>query len=74
MISNELRHAEPGFDGVIRKTDTDFRATNLKAESLIRLSRLAVVDEQIFVGAIGKISSARLSDLKRSLAKRIEKS
>ena len=48
MISTQIHQAIPNFDEIINTTDSDFAQTRLKSESVIRLSRLAVVSETIF--------------------------
>jgi PemK-like, MazF-like toxin of type II toxin-antitoxin system len=68
MISTQLRHYVEGFDEIIRKRDGDFAASGLKAESVVRVGRLAVVDEKILVGSIGEIAPARLRRIKSGLA------
>ena len=68
MISSQIRQAILNFDEIILKTEADFAQTRLKAESVIRLSRLAVVSETIFVGKLGEISQTRLQKVKASLA------
>jgi mRNA interferase MazF len=68
MISSQLHQAIPNFDEIILRTDTDFAQTRLKSDSVIRLSRLAVVSETIFVGKLGEISPARLQRVKDNLA------
>ena len=68
MISTQLHQAIPNFDEIILKTDADFPQTRLKSESVIRLSRLAVVSETIFVGKLGEISPTRLERVKENLA------
>ena len=68
MISSQLHQAIPNFDEIILKTDSDFAQTRLKSESVIRLSRLAVVTESIFFGKLGEISQTRLQKVKENLA------
>ncbi len=68
MISTQIHQAIPDFDEIILKTDSDFAQTRLKSESVIRLSRLAVVSETIFVGKLGEISQTRLKNIKENLA------
>jgi len=74
MISSQLAQAVAGVDEVIATNDADFAMTGLKAASVIRLTRLAVVTDSIFLGALGKISSDRLTHLKKRLAQWIEAS
>jgi len=68
MISTQLSQQIDSLDEQIRKEDQDFKASGLKAASLFRVSRLAVVEQSIFVGSIGGISPDRLSRIKTSLA------
>lgn len=74
MISSQLHHAIPDIDDIIETTDADFSQSGLKAASVIRLTRLAVVEENIFIGTIGEISADRLIKLKKQLSEWIEKS
>ena len=68
MISSQLSQRIDGLDELIVKEDDDFNRSGLKMNSLFRISRLAVVEQQIFVGVIGKISTERLSRIKTSLS------
>jgi len=68
MISTQLSQQVDGLDEQIRQEDHDFKSSGLKAPSLFRISRLAVVEQSIFVGSIGAISSERLLRIKTSLA------
>ena len=72
MISSQLSRAVAGFDEIIDSKDADFSQSGLKTTSVIRLTRLAVVEDSILIGAIGEISAARLSMLKRRLAEWIK--
>lgn len=74
MISSQLHQAIPYVDETIKTTDADFSQTGLKTESVIRLTRLAVVEETIFTGTVGEISTNRLAKLKKQLSEWIEKS
>ena len=67
MVSSQLQ-AETGFDELISSDDADYGGTGLKAPSVFRLSRLAVVDGSILLGAIGEISTARLVAIRQRLA------
>jgi len=44
MVSSKIDQAEAGFDEVLTPADADFPASGLKAPSVLRLSRLAVLD------------------------------
>jgi mRNA interferase MazF len=68
MISSQLHQKIPDFDEVITPTDLDFQQSGLKLASVIRISRLAVVDSDILLGKLGQIDTQRLSRIKRRLA------
>ena len=68
MISSQIRHAISDFDEIVREDDNDFADSGLKASSLIRVGRLAVVDGEILLGAIGQIATDRLQRIKGRLA------
>jgi mRNA interferase MazF len=68
MISSQIRHYISEFDEVIRETDADFAESGLKLTSVIRIGRLAVVEGEILLGAIGQIAPERLQRVKSRLA------
>ncbi len=68
MISSQMRHAIPEFDEIVHEDDPDFAESGLKAASVIRIGRLAVVQGDILLGAIGQIAPVRLQRIKRRLA------
>lgn len=68
MISTNLQQQINSFDEIVANKDDDFKKTGLKTTSLIRLGRLAVVDDNILIGATGKINSNRLLRLKKKFA------
>jgi len=68
MISSQLRHFIEGFDEIVHQDATDFSASGLKAASVVRVGRLAVVNESILVGSIGEIAPERLKRIKSGLA------
>jgi len=68
MISSQLRQYIDGFDEIIRRDDDDFSCSGLKAASLIRVGRLAVVEEGMLLGSVGAIASERLKRIKARLA------
>ena len=68
MVSSQIQHDVKEFDEVVREMDADFAGSGLKATSVIRLGRLAVVDGSILLGAIGHISPDRLKRIKSRLA------
>ena len=73
MVSTQLSQRIEGLDEVIGPEDHDFKDSGLKAASLFRVSRLAVVEESIFVGVIGEIPAERLSRIRTSLAEWIKR-
>ncbi len=68
MISTQTRQAIENLDDVVNENDTDFTSSGLKGTSVIRVSRLAVVNGEILLGAIGEISIKRLQHIKQQLA------
>ena len=72
MVSTQLSQQIEGLDEVIGPEDHEFNDSGLKAPSLFRVSRLAVVEKSVFTGAIGKIPTERLSRIKTSLAEWIK--
>ena len=68
MISSQLRQGLAGIDEVICQTDTDFAQTGLKAASVIRATRLAVVASDVLRGSIGTLAAERLNRIRRRIA------
>ena len=68
MVSSRLHQQEEGIDERLMDDDPDFAASGLKIASVIRLSRLAVLEGRILVGAIGALPDKRLRTLKQRLA------
>jgi mRNA interferase MazF len=68
MISSQIAQYVAMMDDIIDTEAQDFTQTGLKTTSVIRLTRLAVVNQGILVGSIGQISEERLVKLKRRLA------
>ncbi|WP_263818377.1 type II toxin-antitoxin system PemK/MazF family toxin [Salinibacter sp.] len=68
MISSQLHQQIEGFDELIEEGDSDFQQSGLKKASVVRISRLAVVEGNIFEGRIGKISSDRIQRVRRRIA------
>lgn len=69
MVSSRIEQAEDGFDEILQSTDADFSASGLKAPSVLRLSRLAVLDGSLLIGSIGAIDSGRLDCIRQRLAR-----
>lgn len=68
MVSSQLQQAESGLDEILTPADAGFAASGLKAPSVFRLSRLAVLDGNSLVGCIGSIDEARLKAIRQRLA------
>ena len=66
MISTKTGREIPNLDEIISPNHPDFVQTGLKSESVIRVSRLAIVLEKILLGKIGKISTQRLEKFKET--------
>ena len=69
MISTQLHQQLPELDEVVRATDSDFPQTGLKATSLIRVTRLAVVSADLLRGTIGDLAPDRLERIRSRLAR-----
>ena len=68
MISSQFSQEVAYFDETISENADDFISSGLKQASIIRIARLAVVEKNILLGAIGEISSARLNRTKKKLS------
>ena len=70
MVSSQLQQAEPGLDELVKPADADFAGSGsgLKAPSVLRLTRLAVLEGASLIGCIGEVSHARLVTIRERLA------
>jgi mRNA interferase MazF len=68
MISSQVKHFIPQLDELITSQDADFNLSGLSTTSVIRVSRLAVSSEAIFVGKLGEISQARIQRIRQNLS------
>ncbi|PDV96891.1 type II toxin-antitoxin system PemK/MazF family toxin [Candidatus Chloroploca asiatica] len=68
MISSQIHQSIPAFDELVREDDPDFVESGLKTTSVIRIGRLAVVQGEILLGAIGHIAPERHQRIKQHLA------
>jgi len=69
MISTKLEKVIKTFDEIINKSSVDFDLSGLLSDSVIRISKLAVVSEDILIGTIGEISQKRLLRIKENLCR-----
>jgi mRNA interferase MazF len=67
-VSTKLFQEIKSFDLIITSTDDDFVQTGLKQNSLLRISRLAVVNQSLFQGICGNISNSILKEILKRLA------
>ena len=74
MISSQMRQHIKGFDEIVDKSDPDFSHSGLKTSSVIRVGRLAVVEESALLGTIGEIDIERLKRIKANLSNWLVKS
>lgn len=68
MISSQLHQCVPDFDILMTPENSNFTQTGLKLPSVIRISRLAVVDKKILLGKIGSINNQLLDIIKTRLS------
>lgn len=69
MVSSQVQNAETNLDEILTPADHDFSNSGLKIPSVLRLSRLAVLDGSLLLGSIGAISDERLMNVRQRLAK-----
>ena len=69
MGSSQLKQADPQLDEPLLPSEPDFPASGLKVASVIRVSRLAVLDGTLLAGAIGDISDGRLTQVRQRLSR-----
>lgn len=68
MISSRI-HQQTAVSDIIGPDDDDYKDSGLKTISIIRVSRLAVVESEILIGKLGQISHQRLHKIKEKIAK-----
>ena len=66
MISSQLHQAIPNFDEIIQEDSPDFIQSGLKVSSVIRIGRVAVVEGDILLGAIGEVIPERLNRIRQN--------
>lgn len=67
MISSQLHQEIPELDEIVTDKDADFAGSGLKVPSLIRITRLAVVNENVLLGRVGQIDAIRLLRIRQRL-------
>lgn len=68
MISSQIRNCIEGFDEIVQPGDPDFAGSGLKVASVVRIGRLAVINGEALLGAIGEVDAQRLRRIKEHLA------
>ena len=68
MVSTQLHHCVEGLEVVITAHESDFSSTGLRADSLLRTSRLVVVSESVFELKLGTLPPRCLREVKERLA------
>jgi len=72
-ITSQLRHEVANWDEEIREGDDDFESSGLKEHSLIRIGKLATVEEERLEGVLGEISAHRLAAIRSKIADCLER-
>lgn len=67
MITTKLHQEIKDLDISINQNNPDYKDSGLKQKSLIRVSRLAVVNKSQLPGVLGAISIERLQNIRTSL-------
>ena len=74
MISSKKHQYKDKYDVSILKDSEELKISGLKSESIIRSTRLAVVNEKILLGSIGNISNQLLNNIRINLSNWIKQS
>jgi mRNA interferase MazF len=72
-VSTQTHQLAPDFDELITSQDSDFAASGLINDSLIRLGFLAVLPRRKIIGSIGSISPERHKRLLHKLSQYLVK-
>ncbi len=67
MVSSQMHQYIEGVDDIISPDSDDFLQSGLKAQSVFRVSRLAVAAAGIILGTMGEIAKERLIRIKNNL-------
>lgn len=68
MVSSRLEQALANFDEIVAADDPDYAASGVKTPSVIRVTRVAVVEDSVLAGCIGAIGQDRLLRIRARLA------
>ena len=64
MVSTQLHQQKDRLEIIVSTSDPEFAGTGFKRSSLIRSSRIAVVNEDIFEGKLGSMTTAKLREIR----------
>ena len=67
MVSSKLQHRHAAVDELIEPAAPDFPSSGLVAASLVRVGRLAIIEESLLLGAIGSIGADRMNRIREKL-------
>lgn len=68
ITTSKIKKYRSDYDVTIEEGSNEFNQTGLKKDSVIRITRIAVANEDIFVGSIGSISDQTLYNIRKKLA------
>jgi mRNA interferase MazF len=68
LISTQAKQYLEGIDIILREEDPDFVESGLHGWSVIRVTRLAVVSEKMFLGPLGKIGKPMLQRVREAIS------
>lgn len=68
MISSQVHQRIDGFDELVEEDDKDFARSGLKVTSVIRIGRLAIVEDGMLEGRMGTISPERMTRIRKRLS------
>lgn len=74
MISTKKRQFQSKYDELLLENSEEFKLSGLKSESIIRSTRLAVVNNDILLGSIGNIRDKLLNRIRVNLSDWIRQS
>jgi mRNA interferase MazF len=68
MVSTQLHQKIEKLETTVADTEPEFQQTGFKKDSLIRMSRIAVVEETIFEGKLGNLPESIFSTIKQKFS------
>ena len=69
MITSRDYQVVPGYDEILDPADADFANTGLKARSVVRITRLASVEESLVKAKLGTLAATRFVALRERIVK-----